>query len=67
MTEINTPLGAVVQVEAPPDHLGPGLMLVVSMKDTGDPRRCEVFLSTENVQNLAVELELELVALLYDR
>lgn len=59
MREILTPLGARVQVVPAPEHLGPGVLLVLTMIDLADNRRAEVFLSPANQIDLASALTSE--------
>jgi hypothetical protein len=54
---IDTPLGARVKVGRSSAHLGEGVALQVTMQDPEDPRWAEVFLSQENLKDLALALD----------
>lgn len=57
MTEIETPLGAVVRLIPAPEHLGDGVLLVLSMKDPQDRRTAEVYLDPDSMTALRQGLE----------
>lgn len=54
---VDTPLGARIRVGRPPEHLGDGVMLLLGMQNSNDPRKSEVLLSKENVDDLIIALE----------
>lgn len=53
---IITPRGAKITILEAPEHLGPGVMLVMTMVDRFDRRRVEVFLDPDAQLDLAKEL-----------
>ena len=55
--EILTPLGARIRLVGGYEHLGSGVMLILNMQDSSDPRWAEVFLSVENMKLLAQDLD----------
>jgi hypothetical protein len=52
MNEHVTPLGCTLNVYPAPEHLGPGVMLSLTMKQPGDGRYAEVYLDPESISFL---------------
>lgn len=50
--EVLTPLGARVRVVPAPEHLGPGVLMELSMVDPTDSRRAEVYLDPDSKRQL---------------
>ena len=57
MIDFETPGGGRVRVVPAPEYLGKGVLLVLSMVSTEDTRRAEIYLSPDNIQELALGLK----------
>lgn len=54
---IGTPMGAELVLHEAPPHLGRGVVLELRMHNIFDPRRAEVFLDQESMEEVYVALK----------
>lgn len=57
---VHTPLGAQIDIYDAPEHLGPGVLMRLSIADPLDHRNAEVYLDEASMSALAEELEAKL-------
>ena len=50
--DIKTPGGGRLRLVEAPQHLGEGALLVLTMLSPNDPRRAEIYLSPENLEEI---------------